>query len=508
MRRVAVILGLTALIATAGVLAGAANGEHYKVRAIFDSAAFVVKGEDVKIAGVRVGQIDSLEVTEDKKAAVVLDITDPGFQDFRADATCKIRPQSLIGEQFVECSPTQPRASTDQPAPKLERLDNGEYLLPSKQTSTSVALDLIGDTARLPVRQRLTLIINELGTGLAGRGDDLNQVIRQSAPALQELDKVLKLLASQNKTLKQLAADSDASIAPLAREREHVTGFITASQKTAAATAERRQALAQSLQKLPRFLAELRPTMRRLGELADQTTPVVSDLHASAADINELLRQMGPFSKAATPALVALGRVGEPGIPALRASLPITKDLNSFAKRLKPVAATLADVLDSFQRNDGIEYLMDYVFYQAMAVNGFDTFGHFLRAGLLVNTCSTYAVQPQDECISKFSNPPSTNASARSLSGLDIVLQRTAAVLRGEDPDDVLRRTGGQETKTGPKTQRTRTQPQVTATATPSPSPSPTSTPQVAPAAPAPSATPDSGTVNDVMDYLFGKDGL
>jgi hypothetical protein len=151
---------------------------------------------------------------------------------------------------------------------------------------------------------------------------------------------------------------------------------------------------------------------------------------------------------------------------------------------------------------------MDYVFYQAMAVNGFDTFGHFLRAGLLVNTCSTYAVQPQDECISKFSNPPSTNASARSLSGLDIVLQRTAAVLRGEDPDDVLRRTGGQETKTGPNTQRTRTQPQVTATATPSPSPSPTSTPQVAPAAPAPSATPDSGTVNDVMDYLFGKDGL
>ena len=44
------------------------------------------------------------------KAVVVLKITDPGFQDFRTDASCLIRPQSLIGEKFVECQPTEPRA--------------------------------------------------------------------------------------------------------------------------------------------------------------------------------------------------------------------------------------------------------------------------------------------------------------------------------------------------------------------------------------------------------------
>src|SRR5690349_14300266 len=194
MRRLLVIVGLTALIVTAGVLAGAGGGSSYQVRAIFDTAAFVVKGEDVKVAGVKVGKVDSLSVTPNKQAAVVLDITDPGFQDFRQDATCKIRPQSLIGEQFVECAPTQPRASTDRPAPPLRQIrrgpGQGQYLLGSSHTSTAVALDLLGDTARLPVRQRLTLIINELGTGLAGRGTDLNLVIHRSAPALQELDKV------------------------------------------------------------------------------------------------------------------------------------------------------------------------------------------------------------------------------------------------------------------------------------------------------------------------------
>ena len=40
----------------------------------------------------------------------MLAIEDDGFKDFREDASCIIRPQSLIGEKFVDCTPTQPRA--------------------------------------------------------------------------------------------------------------------------------------------------------------------------------------------------------------------------------------------------------------------------------------------------------------------------------------------------------------------------------------------------------------
>ena len=93
--------------------AGDDDGGAYKVRAIFDNAGFVIPGEDVKVAGVKVGKIDSLDVTTDFKAAVVLDINDPGYQDFRKDAECIVRPQSLIGERFVECEPTQTRAAGD-----------------------------------------------------------------------------------------------------------------------------------------------------------------------------------------------------------------------------------------------------------------------------------------------------------------------------------------------------------------------------------------------------------
>ena len=90
------------------------------MRAVFDNGGFMVKGEQVRVAGANVGEIESVDVTmpgetvayengkpvdDPGKAVIVMNITDPGFQDFRSDASCQIRPQSLIGEKFVDCRP-------------------------------------------------------------------------------------------------------------------------------------------------------------------------------------------------------------------------------------------------------------------------------------------------------------------------------------------------------------------------------------------------------------------
>src|SRR3954447_9095122 len=108
-----------------GALVAASGGDKggaYRVRAVFDNASFVIPGEDVKIAGVKVGTIDKLDLTADNKAAVVLRIDDPAFRPFRADATCRIGLQSLIGEQFVDCTPTQARGPGVKPPPPLPEL--------------------------------------------------------------------------------------------------------------------------------------------------------------------------------------------------------------------------------------------------------------------------------------------------------------------------------------------------------------------------------------------------
>ena len=132
----------------------------------------------------------------------MLNITNPGFQDFRTDASCTIRPQALIGEKYVDCLPTQPRVEGTPLPPPLPKIPHGQKARASTccrstNTHSPVDVDLLGDINRLPERQRLTIILNELGAGLAGRGSDLNVVIRRANPALQELDKVLAILAER-----------------------------------------------------------------------------------------------------------------------------------------------------------------------------------------------------------------------------------------------------------------------------------------------------------------------
>jgi ABC-type transporter Mla subunit MlaD len=412
MRRRRVIGALLAVaVVAAAVLFVAAGGSGdsggtYLVRAVFDNANFVIPGEDVKVAGVKVGKIDSLDLTPQRKAVVVLRIDDPAFKPFRSDAHCQIRPQSLIGEQFVECSPTQPRGANAPVPPALARIASGrgkgQHLLPVQNTTTPVALDLLGDTLRLPYRQRLTLVINELGAGLAGNGQALSQAIHRADPALQQTDRVLAILASQNRTLADLARNSDVALAPLARERARAADFITKASATGAATAARGGDLERVLQKLPGFLRTLTPTARQLGRTADQITPALDSLHAHASDINTFVRDLGPFSTAGLPAFRELGKTADVGSRALTASQPVIQDLASFGKNVAPLAADLAAVASSFKNAGGVERALDTVFYLTSSENGYDSLSHYLRAGLVVNLCSTYFVTPSPGCFSFF----------------------------------------------------------------------------------------------------------
>ena len=109
---------------------------------------------------------------------------------------------------------------------------------------------------------------------------------------------------------------------------------------------------------------------------------------------------------------MSLGEAGEVGGPALQAALPVIKDTKKLAAQLKPVARQLGDVLVDFQREDGIQRFLDYIFFQGTAVNGFDSFGHYLRAGLIVNQCTTYATEPTGGCSANFRPAASSSAVA------------------------------------------------------------------------------------------------
>jgi ABC-type transporter Mla subunit MlaD len=157
-------------------------------------------------------------------------------------------------------------------------------------------------------------------------------VIERANPALKNVDKLIRILAQQNKQLERLAVDSDTIMRPLAEQRRHVAGGDRAHEHGGgrdglAARRPRGQPAA-----LPRGAGQLKPTMARLGTLADQMTPVFSDLGPAAPDINRLISGLGPFSAAGIPAVKSLGEASKIGTPAITNARPILSDINTLSK--------------------------------------------------------------------------------------------------------------------------------------------------------------------------------
>lgn len=441
MSRIAAIAAVAlAVLAVLVIGTGARSGDDYKVRAIFDNAGFLVPGEDVKASGVVIGSIDSLEVTEDKKAAVVLKITDPAFRSFRQDARCQVRLQSLLGEKYVACQPTQPRRDGEPPAPPLERIEEGpgkgQYLLPVENTSRPVDLDMLNNIMRLPERQRFALILNEFGTGLAGNGEELRAAIRRANPALDAFDDVLRILARENRVIARLARDGDAALQPLAREADAIARFIDKAGETAAATAERGDELERNFELFPELLRELRPTMAELERFASAAEPVFADFRAAAPYVTEMFEQLGPFSTAAIPTLHTLGDAAEISRRALIAARPVIEDIRGLARATGPLARDLAQGLGSLEREHGIDRFMRTVLGFAGALNGYDSVSHYLRTYLWLQVgCFEYRARPTN-CTAKFDAFGGSLASASSAADDAPARPADADAQPGGDADD------------------------------------------------------------------------
>jgi ABC-type transporter Mla subunit MlaD len=407
--------------------------DQYLVRAVFDNASNIVAGEDVKVAGVPVGAVQDLSVTEDEKAALTLRIDNEDFTAWKADAKCTIRPQSLIGEKFVECEP----GSTS--APALERIEEGpgegERLLSVENTSSPVDLDLVNNIMRLPYRERFRILLSELGTGLAGRGEELNEVIHRANPALRETDRVLATLAKQNRVLARLARDADAALGPLARERSKVSDWIVQANATGEASAERRTDIGRGINLLPAFLGELRPLMADLEGLADQGTPLLADLGEAAPNMGRLIRGLGTVSEAGRESFPSLGDALERGRPALIRARPLIQDLRRLGTQAGPATRDLDALTASLQQTNGIERINDFLYYLALNTNGFDAVGHYLRAGLVTNACSGYFTVFAGGCGANFYDPFSSAPASASLAARNAKFDDDdAATRRGSVP--------------------------------------------------------------------------
>ena len=268
-----------------------------------------------------------------------------------------------------------------------------------------------------PTAQRFAILLSEFGTGLAGRGEELNEVIHRANPALRETDQVLKILADQNHVLSRLARDSDRVLEPLARERESFADFVVQANATGEASAERRGDLGQSIHLLPGFLRELRPLMADLEDFTDQGTPLLTDLNAAAPALGRLIEAQGTLADASRESFPSLGDALERGRPALIEARPLIRDLGRLGEEAAPVAVNLDELTKSLESSDALKRLNDVLYSGALTLNGFDGLGHYLRTALLTNVCSTYAVTFSSGCAATFFDPSAESSSSAASAG-------------------------------------------------------------------------------------------
>ena len=419
MRRLAA--AAAALLACAGAAtltaASGAGAAGERIFVVFDNAFGLAEGGDFKIAGVRAGKTVKFKVSHSRprRAVVEVELTESDAPALRTDARCEIRPQSLIGEYYVDCRPGEAN----------ERLRGGSTI-PVEQTSSTIPIDLVNNILRRPYRERFRLILAELGTGLAGRPQDLSEVLRRAHPGLRATNETLRIVARQERTLQRFIGDAEAVVGALEDNKSDVARWAVEAGETAEIAATRREDLARNFRRLPGFLDELDPYMARLGGLADEQVPLLRDLREGSDELDTFLARLGPFSRASRPAIRALGDASLRGTRAVRETRDEIAELRDAARSAPALAKPLRQLLETLDdrrrgvENDpraaatdppapdpthipdgrqggftGMEAFWNYLFWQSMTLNGFDSTGHILRLQLVEDECAGYQVARQ-----------------------------------------------------------------------------------------------------------------
>ncbi len=387
------------VLAVIGFRSSAQGSSDARFDVIFDDARGLIGGQLIKVAGARAGVITNVVVTPDFKARIKATI-ESQFMPFHQDATCTIRPEGLIAENYVDCDP----GTLGSPP-----LKGNPPTVPVTHTTEPVSLLDLFNIFNLPTRERFTAIVDELGIGTAGRGDDFNDILRRANPALAEARQVIGILDRQRS---ELAGSVDATSTIAAEGAAHpvaVQAFLDRAAALTSLTATHRDQLSQTVARLPPLLAAAQPALSELDTVARDGTPLVEQLHVAVPSLNRVQRDLGPFAAAATPALADLTRTLRRADPAIRDATPLVRTLATYTAGSMPGTRLFAQLASNLQQHGFVENFLGVVYYVGAALARYDGTSHLLSLLLISpqnGQCSTFAATPVAGCSAHYGTQP------------------------------------------------------------------------------------------------------
>ena len=251
---------------------GLPRGMQVKV-ALTDADA-LAPHSSVQIAGVKIGEIENVDLAKDNTAIVTMAI-EPQYADIHADAIARLRPHGLFGPKFIDLDPGNASA------PKLHDGDT----IPGRQTVQPVDLDQVLQELQKNEKVNLQTAIVELGKAAAGRGDDVNHLFAAAKSVTEVLDHPVRALdnvapnlsnyfvqteafnaAYSQAPLDQLLDSSNRALTQLANNSDHLKSILTHANTT---LDNLDQALAGHVQDLRTTIEQLPPVMDKLNRFND-----------------------------------------------------------------------------------------------------------------------------------------------------------------------------------------------------------------------------------------------
>jgi phospholipid/cholesterol/gamma-HCH transport system substrate-binding protein len=351
--------------------------ESYRISAYFPEATTLAQESDVRIGGVSVGKVKSLELAPPDQRVDGNDTTEavleirPEFAPISEDAKAILRQKTLLGETYVELTPGTDEGSrgapvslgaaanvSDAEAENTEPIEEGGTLGIS-QTQDATQIDEIFNALDAETRQSFQNWMANSATAIKDRGLDVNDAFGNLGPFVSDASDVLEILNQQKVALKGLVRDTGTVFEALTEQDQALAGAITGSHATFEALAREDDALAESFQILPTFERESRLTFNRLDSFQENAHPLIKDLIPVARDLSPTLRsirQLSPELKSLFLKLDKLIDAGKKGLPALRSTLdglmPVLDALDPFLSNLNPVIRYL-----EFQKGTVTDFL-------------------------------------------------------------------------------------------------------------------------------------------------------
>ncbi len=213
-------------------------------KAVFSDATGVVKGDDVRIAGVKVGSVKDIKVVDRTRALVSFTVADKAVVTKSSTAT--IRYRNLVGQRYI---------SLTQGVGDLSRLPK-DSTIPLDRTQPALDLTVLFNGFKPLFAALSPADINKLSgeviSVFQGEGGNFNALLQSTASLtntladrdqvigdlIDNLNQVLKTLAGRDKELGDLIVEFKNFMAGLVKDKDAILGSLESISSLANETAD------------------------------------------------------------------------------------------------------------------------------------------------------------------------------------------------------------------------------------------------------------------------------